>query len=182
LRIVALGENGEKPEYIVWDGKLDDNFTHIDKVLRLIGVTSSTAPQLFGIENWGSDMSGRALKVLFIQTLARVATMRRYYTKAIQQVLSLAQALEGETDPVRVGIEWPDGLPSDVMEQVEEVDRRITNRTLDRKSGIKRLDGATEDEADAVITAIDEDDANEETVVTNARPRVPINVNLGNLE
>ena len=182
LKVVGKSEDGHGAAYLTWDGKLDDNMAFIEQLLQQIGVVSETAPQLIGRSEWGGDLSGKALKILLLRTLAKVSRRRRYYDTAIPKLLELAQRIEGVDDPVKVTVEWPDGLPADVLEQIEEVDRRLTNRTLDRKNAIKRLDGVDDEQADGAIEAIDEDDENDNAKLASALPqrtRPQINVNLG---
>jgi hypothetical protein len=182
LKVIAKDDQGAGAAYLTWDGKLDDNMAFIDQLFAQIGVVSETAPQLLGRSEWGGDLSGKALKILLLRTLAKVSRRRRYYDQAIPKLLELAQRIEGVDDPVKVKIEWPDGLPADVLEQIEEVDRRLTNRTLDRKNAVKRLDGVNDEQADAVLEAVDDDDEAENQKVQNGvqqKQKTPINVNIG---
>jgi muconolactone delta-isomerase len=182
LKVTAKSETGAGAQYLTWDGKLDDNMAFIDQLFAQIGVVSETAPQLLGRSEWGGDLSGKALKILLLRTLAKVSRRRRYYDAAIPKLLELAQRIEGVDDPVKVTIEWPDGLPADVLEQIEEVDRRLANRTLDRKNAVKRLDGVNDEQADSMLSAVDEDDEAENSKIQSAVPqrqRPQINVNLG---
>jgi len=185
LSVVALGQNGEKPEYITWDGQLENNYRLIDKLIHLLGVVTETAPQLLHAEGWGGDFSGRALKILLLRTLAKVNRKRLYYDAAIKKILELSQLIEG-VDPVPVAIIWPDGLPQDVRETVDIVERRIAGRTLSRKRGIMRMDDSDEKEAGEAIVEIDDEDGRDlERVAAfaprsgTAKPPIPVRINLG---
>ena len=53
---------------------------------------------------------------------------------------------------------------------------------MDRKNAVKRLDGVTDEMAEGVLEAIDEDDENDNAKIASAVPqrtRPQINVNLG---
>ena len=95
----------------------------------------------------------------------------------------MAQQLEG-VEPIDVTIKWPDGLPADVMEEIEAVDRRINNGTLSPETGIKRLDGVDEDGAQAELDKIADAGARETAVVGASRPLPNINakIDLGDNE
>ena len=187
MEIIALGENGEKPEYITWDGKLADVFELIDKAMAQLAMTSDTAPQLLGRKEWGGDVSGRALKIMLLRTLAKVNRKRRYFTAALEKVLELAQLIEGAKEAVKVNIVWPDGLPADVLEAIEVMDRRLSNETIGRKRAIQRLDDTTPDHAQDILDEIDEDDRSTEAAVgrnANGRqlPTIKVNAGLGEAE
>lgn len=181
LKVVGKSENGVGATYLTWDGKLGDNMAFIDQLYQALSVVSDTAPQFLGRGDWGGDISGRALIVKLIRTIAKVNRRRRYYAHAIPKLLELAQRIEGIDDPITVGLEWPDGLPADVMERIEEIDARLANRTLSRKDAVKRLDGVDEEAADATLEAVDDDDENDNQKIQSAVPqrqRPQINVNL----
>jgi len=123
LDVISQGENQETPEYAVWDGKLADNIAYVDKLISLIAIVSETAPQLLNEGEWGADLSGKALKILLIRTLAKVNRSRLYYSVAIPNLLVKAQQVEGVAKPVRPTIKWPDGLPQDILEAIEVAER-----------------------------------------------------------
>lgn len=187
LDVLALGENGEKPEYITWDGKLDDVFTLIDKAMQQLALTSDTAPQLMALGDYGGNISGRALKIMLLRTLAKVNRKRRYFEAGIKKLMELAQRIEGVTEPVAVNVIWPDGLPADVLEAIEVMDRRLANETIGRKRAVQRLDDTTPDHAQAILDEIDEDEHTTEAAVSrNASqrqlPTIKVNAGLGEPE
>ncbi|MCP4898822.1 MAG: phage portal protein [bacterium] len=187
LRAFAIDQAGTKPEYITWDGKLTDNLAFMDTTMQQIALVSETAPQLLSRGEWGGDLSGRALKILLIRTLAKVRRKRRYYDAMIPRLLEKAQLMEGVTEPIKVRLDWPDGLPDDILERVEVVDRRLANGTESQKGAIKTLDGGTDEQAEAKINEIDEDGGREDaqmerTVQGRQAPTIPVNVNLGDVE
>jgi hypothetical protein len=147
LDIVRLGENGEKPEYVTWDGKLADNLAYIDKLVNLIALVSETAPQLLNQGQWGTELSGKALKILLIRTLAKVNRSRLYYSVAIPNLLVKAQILEGVKEPVRPAIKWPDGLPQDVMESIGVETMKLDKGLQTTVGAIMAVDDVNEDAA-----------------------------------
>lgn len=187
IHVTALDENGAAPQYVTWDGKLGDNFTHIDKIMRLIGITTDTAAQFFGLENWGSDLSGRALKILLLPTLAKVAWARRYYDAVVPKMLELAQRLEGEKEPVKVTLDWPDGLPADVMAEIEAQVTMKEGGLQSQKRALKKIHSIDDKAAEDLQVEIDEEDVStEQAVVDTAGRRTPppiqVTADLGGLD
>ncbi len=150
LGISRMGENGEKPEYITWDGQLSDNLEFINKLVELLATVTETAPQLFGVGDFGGDLSGRALKILLLRTIWKAARMRRYYSETLPQIIEAAMALEGNAD-VMVDIQWPDGLPDDVMQALDVAEKKIA---LDMSTAVRELmrtEGKTREEAEEIV-------------------------------
>ena len=130
--VVSMQDRNNPQSYAIFYGKVksitdDANNAHIDKLVSLLALVSETAPQLFNAADWGGDLSGRALKILLLRTLAKVNRRRRYYGEAIPNLLVKAQQAEGIENPVRPSIQWPDGLPQDILEAIEaETQKRVT--------------------------------------------------------
>ncbi|GAK03263.1 hypothetical protein JCM19037_1570 [Geomicrobium sp. JCM 19037] len=64
--------------------------------------------------------------------------------------------------PVSPVIKWKDGVPRDEKEDAEIAAIRTDGRpTLDQSRAIKRLDGVNDEEADAILAAIESDEVRE---------------------
>lgn len=178
-------DEDKSPEYITWDGSLSENLQFMKELTDKILLISETDPSLLGLDTGGGPVSGRALKFSIMRTLAKVNRKRNYYANAIPKLLELAQRLEGIKDPAIPTIIWQDGLPQDKDALLDEVDRRLTNQTMDRKTAIERLDGVEAETAEDMLQAIDADDtAATERVRENigTRERPNINVQVAGLE
>lgn len=189
LAMVQMGPNGEKPEYVSWDGHIEDNLKLVDAYIDMLAVVTETAPQLLNRGDFGSDLSGRALKILLIRTLAKVNRKRIYYTNAIKKTMELAQRIEG-LEPVEVGVDWADGLPQDMLEAIEIEERKLRAQIQSRRGAIIAVDDVDEDAADKKLKEIDEErEAEEERMIetfnkTKGQQQGPggrsqINVGLG---
>lgn len=189
LDVVKAGPNGEVPGFVVWDGDIEGNLKFVEQLIKILAVVSETAPQLLSAQEWGGDLSGRALTILLIRTIAKVNRRRKYHGDAITKLLTLGQLIEGEKEPLEVGVIWPDGLPQDIIEAIEVVDRRLRNKTMSRKQGIQQLDDIDKDKAEERMDEIDEETQAEleQMVKTQAKAnpnggpggRSPISVSLG---
>ena len=74
--VLPMTSDGGKPERLTWDGKLDQNMAFINQIVGLLAIVSETAPQLLGLEQWGGDLSGRALKILLLRKYRRLLVMQ----------------------------------------------------------------------------------------------------------
>ena len=80
---MTFGRNGEKPEYLTWDGNLSSSENQINKIMELFYTVSGTNPQLFG-QGIAGNLSGEALAKILIVPIAKTKEM----------ILSLEDAFE----------------------------------------------------------------------------------------
>lgn len=179
-RVVELGqESGDgKPEYVVWDASLENAFKEIDKLVEFLEMVSEVSPDVFGMGKGTAADSGRALKYKLMRTLAKVARKKLYYKPALEELLYTAQLLakqenietdsgkklEGEA--VRPEIEFADGLPSDMAEQIDMEQKAIDAGVTTARDAIMRIYDVDEDEADSRVETIKEETAVELPVST----------------
>lgn len=164
------------PSYVTWDGKLDQAFQELDRLIDLILTTSEIPSVALGRGDSGtSGSSGLAIKWRMNSLLAKINRKRQYYQKGLKQILYTAQKLEevlGIADyeltiPV---LEFKDGLPVDDMEQANIMQVRTGGaKTLSQKSAIMKLNNMTESQAEAEIQRINEE---AEAEMTTADPSI----------
>lgn len=164
------------PSYVTWDGKLDQAFQELDRLIDLILTTSEIPSVALGRGDSGtSGSSGLAIKWRMNSLLAKINRKRQYYQKGLKQILYTAQKLEevlGIADyeltiPV---LEFKDGLPVDDMEQANIMQVRTGGaKTLSQKSAIMKLNNMTESQAEAEIQRIKEET---EAEMTTADPSI----------
>jgi len=154
------GENG-KPEYIVWDASLENAFKEIEKIVEFLMMVGEISPDAFGMGKGQSD-SGRALKFKLMRTIAKVARKKLYYNEAIKQFMYTAQLLAKAYDvgingvkltkePAEVEIDWSDGLPTDMTEQIDNETKLVDAGLTDKKSSIMRIFGVSEADAEKMM-------------------------------
>ena len=159
----STGSQG-KPEYIVWNANLDSAIAEVDKLIEFLFMISETSPDILGMGKGISD-SGRALKLKLIRTMAKAQRKRLYYDKALKEVIYIAQLLakahnievggvklKGEA--VRPEIEWFDGIPQDIVEQVDVETKRLDAGLTSTKDAIMRIDGVDEKVAEQKVVEI----------------------------
>ena len=138
-------------KYVTWDAKLEAAFRHAEMLIDQIFRLAEVSPAAFGLDKAGNIESGRAMKMRFIRTAAKIARKRQYFDVAIRRVLWLAQKLKqlraAGPKPVKVEIHWMDGIPEDYKEAVENEARRIEAGLTSKESALKRIDNVDDDQA-----------------------------------
>lgn len=164
---VQDGEEG-RPEYVVWDASLENAFKELDYLVSSTLMQSDTAPVLVGLDKGGTVESGRALKYKLIRTLAKAQRKQLYYREGLIETLYVAQhmakahKLEADgvkltADPKKPEIIWSDGIPADMIEQVDVETKRVDAGLTSKKDAIMRLDDIDEDAAEKKVKEIDEE-------------------------
>lgn len=156
-------ESDPKPEMIVWDASLDANFKQIEILINMLYTISEMGSAVFGdlSHTTGNVASGTALRRLMMSPLAKAKRMANSYDRPVKEMLSLCAAVYGETIlPEDISVKWNDGLPADPLEDAQLADIRTGSKaTLSRKTAIQRLDHLSDNDADAELAAIEQDEA-----------------------
>lgn len=169
LGVIEMGEDESgKPEYVVWDAKLESAFSEIDHLIDITCMISETSPVIAGIDKGGAVESGRALKFKMLRTLAKAQRKQLYYTDGLTEVYYVAQLMAKEHgvavdgikmkgEAVKPEIIWNDGLPADMTENIANEGARIDQGTTTKVAAIMRLDDVDEDTAKQMAKEIDEE-------------------------
>lgn len=169
-----------KAERITWDGKLTDNRDAITDLTDQILMLSEVDRSLVGRGDGLGAISGRALRVLLIRTLAKVGRKWMYQKPALEHALELAQQLEG-VEPVEVRLLKSDGLPQDTLESVQTSAELLLAGLTSKVREIMKQHDVSRAEAEDILAEIaeeDDTDRNSEAVASATARRTPINVNL----
>lgn len=167
---IASGEGTTKPEYIVWDAKLESTFTMIEKLMEFLFMTSETSPSAFGLDKAGQAESGRALKFKMLRTLAKKHRKQAYYDAVMKRMIFVAQKFakaNGLTcDGVKVvdepeipQIEWKDGIINDETEIMDIEERKLQSGLTSRVETLMRMEGITRKQAEARIKEAQDEEA-----------------------
>lgn len=167
---VPDGEGASKPEYIVWDAKLEATFMMIDHLMEVIYMVSETSPAAFGLDKNGVAESGRALKYKMLRTLAKKHRKQAYYDVAIKRMLYVAQQFAKANnltvngtkftgEPEIPTIEWQDGIINDAVEIMDIEERKINAGLASRVDVLQRMEGMTQEQAEERVKAAKEEAA-----------------------
>lgn len=156
------------PEYITWNGNLNEAFQELDRLIDLVLTTAEIPGVALGRGDSGtSGSSGLAIKWRMNSLLSKVNRKRQYYNKGIKQVLRIAQELEvavgiAEYDVITPVITFNDGLPKDDMEQANIMSIRTGGmKTMSQKTAIMQLGNLTSDQADRELELIKDEESRE---------------------
>lgn len=148
-KYVGVSPGDTPPNYLVWDAQLSAVNQEIDNLMTQLYALSETSPALFGDLKQGLAESGSALRRLLISPLSKVNRLRLSLDKKIKEVLSLASELAVansipnsiQFSPQDIHIDWQDGLPIDMTEQVMVESTAVNSGLSSRESSMKRLWG-----------------------------------------
>lgn len=100
-KALCFGKNGEKPEYLTWDGNLDSSENQIARVMNLFFMLSGTNPQLFG-QDIAGNLSGEALQKIFIVPIAKTKEMVLSLEDTFESALNCMLKLKGRSETVNI--------------------------------------------------------------------------------
>lgn len=166
----VMGKDDVIPQYITWNGQLNEAFSELDRLIDLVLTVSEIPAVALGKGDSGtSGSSGLAIKWRMNSILAKINRKKQYYNKGIKQVFFIAQKLEEVLDIADYEVTVPvlhfqDGLPKDEMEQANIMSIRTGGmKTLSQKSAVMMLNDFTEEQAEVEIQKIkDEEEASRE--------------------
>lgn len=161
----VMGKEDVIPQYITWDGQLQNAFNELDRLVDLLLTTAEIPVVALGKGDSGtSGSSGLAIKWRMNSLLSKINRKRQYYQKGILSTLFISQLIETNlgiadyqiTVPV---LQFNDGLPKDEMEQANIMSIRTGGaKTLSQKTAIMRLNNMTEAQADKEIERINSEE------------------------
>lgn len=149
------------PRYVTWDGQMASSFQQLEHLVDSIFKISEIAPAVFGLDKAGSIESGRAMRMRFIRTAAKIARKRTHYDRVLKRVLRAALDMQAAWNPDMpdlsgtIEIVWADGMPQDYSEAIEAEARRVEAKIGSRKSAIKNIDMVGDEKADAELAVIE---------------------------
>ena len=157
----VLGKEDIVPQYITWNGNLNESLQEIDKLVDMLLIAAEIPPIALGMNDSGtSGSSGLSIKFRMQSLLSKVNRKKLYFNQGVVKALYTAQLLEqalgiADYTPVKPKIVFKDGLPVDSLQEVNEMNVRTGGMpTISRKTAMMRLDNLTEEQADAEIELI----------------------------
>ena len=161
MKYLKIRPDGRAPAgYITWDGHLENVENElkecIDNIAAVIGIDVQAIKPAEGM----GPTSGRALRLGQMNTQTTVGEKRMTFGPAKQRVFSLATKLanargvqlDGPKPEVLqvsdIGVHFGDGLPQDVLEDVQVQNERLASGTQHPVDAIMELDGLSRDDAE----------------------------------
>lgn len=117
----AVGNDEQKPEYLVWEANLESSFKAFEELCKQIFLLSEMGEAFLGSSSGvGNVVSGTAMRFKMISPLEKARRINNEMTEPLKQIVSTLLSIEHETlDPKDVSITWRDSLPKDPREVAE---------------------------------------------------------------
>lgn len=153
---LAIGRNGERPEYLTWDGNLTSSENQLNRMMDLFYQISGTNPQLFGRDIAG-NLSGEALAKIFIVPIAKVKEMISALKNSAEEALKCAIKLQ-TNEELEVNIEFNIGDFNSIEDIVERVSTMKNNGIISLQNAVEKVNPEyTEIEVNEEIERIKEE-------------------------
>ena len=155
-KVWIVGQDGQKPEYMTWEGQLLAAFKHIEE-LRKEFLTMSEMGAVLGDFDTSGAQGFEALQIKMVNARLKARRITEQldpiYKKQIKMVY---KALTGEavTD---LSVYWNDGLPNDEKRDAEIATMKINARIISRQTARQQYEGMTEASAIEEGELIDEE-------------------------
>lgn len=153
------------PQYVTWNGQLQECYSEIDRLIEMILMTAEIPAVALGKggDAGTSGSSGLAIKFRLNSLISKIRRKRKYYEKGFKKVFLIAQYLEqvvgiADYELVTPKFIFSDGLEKDEMELANRMAIRTGGAvTMSQKRAIMLMDNLTEEQADAEINRIEEE-------------------------
>lgn len=163
-KVFELDDKDRVPQYITWNGQLQECYSEIDRIIEMILITAEIPAVALGKGDSGtSGSSGLSIKFRLNSLISKIKRKRKYYEKGLKRVFLIAQHLEhlvgiADYEIVQPKLIFTDGLDRDEMEMANMMAVRTGGAiTMSQKRAIMLLDGLTEEQAEAEIARIEEE-------------------------
>ena len=117
----AIGEDEQKPEYLVWNANLDSSFKAFDELMAQIYILSEMGSAFLGADKGtGNVVSGTSMRFKMVSPLEKARRIQSDMTRPLKDILSVMLSIENVDLKARdINITWKDCLPRDPRELAE---------------------------------------------------------------
>jgi hypothetical protein len=155
--IFEVGIGDKMPAYIQKDNPLiEEAFNEINFHLRMISAITKIPVESLGLEGKGGVEKVEAMRLRLFNTEKKVQRKRVYFTKALEEMMSMALAIEGVKD-ASVNIVWDDILPVSEIEQTDILERQVGAKLKSQRKAVKELQNLDDELLDKEMQDIEGD-------------------------
>jgi Phage portal protein, SPP1 Gp6-like len=166
------GKDDVIPQYITNSNPLvDQAFKELEMLIDLLFTVAEIPSVALGRNDSGtSGASGLSIKWRMNSLLSKINRKRQYYEKGLKRVYLIAQMLENAVgiDDYEISmpkLKFKNGLPKDDMEEANIMAIRTGGKaTLSQKSAMQKLDDLSDEQVEAELERMDEEEPEEEFV------------------
>lgn len=167
------GKDDVMPQYITNNNpQIDQAFKELEMLIDLLFTVSEIPSVALGRNDSGtSGSSGLSIKWRMNSLLSKINRKRQYYDKGLKRVYLIAQMLENAVgidtyNVTKPKLKFNDGLPKDRMEEANIMTIRTGGKpTLSQKSAMMQMDDLTEEQVDAELARMEEEQPEEDDFV-----------------
>jgi hypothetical protein len=166
------GKDDVIPQYITNSNPLvDQAFKELEMLIDLLFTVSEIPSVALGRNDSGtSGASGLSIKWRMNSLLSKINRKRQYYERGLKRVYIIAQMLENavgidEYELSMPKLKFKNGLPKDDMEEANIYAIRTGGKaTVSQKTAMMNMDDLTEEQVDAELERMKEEEPEEEFV------------------
>lgn len=157
---VLLARQGEEAKYITNDNPLiEQAFEHLDTLIRKVAKLTQTPDTFLTEDEKGGVEKAESLRVRLMSFLKRVSNYETTYRDALEHLLRLALAIEGETtDGVTFKITFDPGLPKEWQADVTVWGDAKAQGLASQETAVGKFQGIEGDELTAELERIQGDE------------------------
>lgn len=158
-KALAIGKDGQKPEYLTWDGQLDSAEKQLDRIMAMFYMLSGTNPQLFG-QDIAGNLSGEALAKIFLIAISKTQKMILRLEDAFERALNCYLKIKGINETVNIKFDIGQfNTQADISERI--VQEKNAGITSTRRAVEEINPRYTQEEVEQELLLIQEDKKSE---------------------
>lgn len=170
--VFEVGDGDKMPQYITNSNPLiEAGFQQLDKLLLMVSSITKIPAEELGYPGKGGAEKPEAMRIKLFSTLRKVSRKRIYMEQVIINMMSLALMMAGakpnDNGKFDLRVKWTDALPIDENLLTDRLNSQVDGGLKSRRKAIKELQDIYDDELDAEIALIEEE--NQPTIPSFSR-------------
>lgn len=162
LEYYPVETNELVPNYLTWDGKLEESSNQIKRIKEMILEEAGVAKVLLEPELALGNVSGVALLRLIQPTIHKAFQKKEYLKYTIQGIvysyLALYKVTSGQNiTPEYPSVEFSDGLVNNLTEEIENQEKLLSLNLTNRQKALMSIYGMSSEQAEAAINEVEEE-------------------------
>lgn len=149
---------------------LEYAFKHIDRQLHIISWV--TGVPMFELTSIGQPERVESMRIKMFNAIRKTETKRSQVSKGLRNIIRIGFKMLKKEAPQGLYIDYSDVIPTDPLKEVQVESEKVTAGISSRKSALKRLENLDDDEADAELKQINEENIRNGAVNPNDAPQI----------
>lgn len=149
---------------------VEQTFVHVDKQLRM--VSTVTGVPLFELADKAQPEKVESLRIKMFSAMRRTNTKRSRIKRGLRKILRVGYKLFGDELENAIDIQFSDVLPTDPLVEAQVEQTKVDAGISSRRSAMKRVENYTDEEVDAELEQINEENIQSGAVNANNAPQL----------